>query len=78
LLSIFHFLPEFAIIYLGLAQPTPRCAILIVSIMAFWLSFLWILLDNRRQGWHGKIAGTIVIYSRDARAGTYLTEKLKQ
>jgi uncharacterized RDD family membrane protein YckC len=24
---------------------------------------LWILFDNRRQGWHDKLAGTIVVYS---------------
>jgi uncharacterized RDD family membrane protein YckC len=50
----------------------------IVSILAFWLGFLWILLDNRRQGWHDKIAGTFVIYSWDARADSYLTEKIRQ
>jgi uncharacterized RDD family membrane protein YckC len=50
----------------------------IVSILAFWLGFVWILLDNRRQGWHDKIAGTFVIYSWDARADSYLTEKIRQ
>jgi uncharacterized RDD family membrane protein YckC len=44
----------------------------IVSIMALFLGFLWILVDNRRQGWHDKIAGTFVIYSWDARVGGYL------
>jgi uncharacterized RDD family membrane protein YckC len=29
----------------------------------FYLGFLWILFDNRRQGWHDKLAGTIVTYS---------------
>jgi uncharacterized RDD family membrane protein YckC len=28
-----------------------------------FLGYLWILLDNRRQGWHDKLAGTIVVYS---------------
>lgn len=50
----------------------------IVSIMALWLGFLWILVDNRRQGWHDKIAGTLVVYSWDARADTYMTDKLRQ
>jgi uncharacterized RDD family membrane protein YckC len=26
--------------------------------------FLWILVDNQRQGWHDVLAGTMVIYSR--------------
>lgn len=37
--------------------------------LGYWLSaiplglgFLWVLVDNRRQGWHDKIAGTYVIY----------------
>ena len=28
-----------------------------------FLGFLWILIDDRRQGWHDKIAGTYVIYT---------------
>ena len=46
----------------------------IISILAIWIGFLWILVDNRRQGWHDKIAGTIVIYTWDARAGNFITE----
>jgi uncharacterized RDD family membrane protein YckC len=33
----------------------------------FFLGFLWILIDNRRQGWHDKMAGTCVIYNWPAR-----------
>ena len=28
-----------------------------------FLGYLWILVDNRRQGWHDKLAGTMVVYS---------------
>jgi uncharacterized RDD family membrane protein YckC len=28
-----------------------------------YLGYLWILVDNRRQGFHDKIAGTFVVYS---------------
>jgi len=31
------------------------------SIVIFFLGFLWILFDRERQGWHDKIAGTVVI-----------------
>jgi uncharacterized RDD family membrane protein YckC len=32
-----------------------------VSAVVFYIGFLWILVDNRRQGWADKIAGTYVI-----------------
>jgi len=50
----------------------------IVSIIAFFIGFLWILVDNRRQGWHDKIAGTFVVYAWDARAGSYPTQIAQQ
>ena len=28
-----------------------------------FLGYLWVLYDNRRQAWHDKLAGTIVVYS---------------
>jgi uncharacterized RDD family membrane protein YckC len=27
----------------------------------FYLGFIWILFDDKRQGWHDKLAGTVVI-----------------
>ena len=27
----------------------------------FYLGFIWVVLDKRKQGWHDKIAGTVVI-----------------
>lgn len=35
-----------------------------LSTMAFFLGFLWMLWDPRQQGWHDKIARTIVVMSR--------------
>lgn len=32
-----------------------------VSAFALGIGFLWILIDSKRQGWHDKIAGTIVL-----------------
>ncbi len=38
-------------------------------LVGYWLSsflflgFLWALVDQRRQGWHDKLAGTIVVYT---------------
>jgi uncharacterized RDD family membrane protein YckC len=33
----------------------------IVSALPLCLGFLWLALDRRKQGWHDKIAGTVVI-----------------
>ena len=34
----------------------------IPSFLVFGLGFLWIAFDKRKQGWHDKIARTVVIY----------------
>lgn len=41
----------------------------ILSAIPFFAGFLWILIDDRRQGWHDKIAGTCVIYTWEAQSG---------
>lgn len=33
-----------------------------ISGLALFLGFLWALFDGRRQGWHDKLAGTVVVY----------------
>lgn len=38
-----------------------------VSILGFMLGFVWIAFDKRKQGWHDKLAGTVVIRSAAAR-----------
>ncbi len=34
----------------------------IISGMVFYLGFLWAIFDRRKQGWHDKLAGSIVIH----------------
>lgn len=36
-----------------------------ISAIAFFLGFLWVFIDGRRQGWHDKLADTFVVYSWD-------------
>jgi uncharacterized RDD family membrane protein YckC len=36
-----------------------------VSAFPLYLGFLWAAIDRRKQGWHDKIARTIVIHSED-------------
>ena len=33
----------------------------IVSSMLFWLGFIWILIDDKKQGWHDMLIGSVVI-----------------
>ena len=33
-----------------------------ISGLALFIGFLWTLLDRRRQGWHDKLAGSVVVY----------------
>jgi uncharacterized RDD family membrane protein YckC len=35
----------------------------LLAALPLFLGFLWILVDDRRQGWHDKIAGTYVLYT---------------
>ena len=37
-----------------------------VSGLALFIGFLWVLVDDRRQTWHDKLARTIVVYEWDA------------
>jgi uncharacterized RDD family membrane protein YckC len=37
----------------------------IISAVVFYLGFAWIAFDAKKQGWHDKIAGTVVIRVRN-------------
>ena len=37
----------------------------LVSIIPFCLGFIWIGIDSRKQGWHDKLAGTVVIKTNE-------------
>jgi uncharacterized RDD family membrane protein YckC len=45
-----------------------------------FLGYLWILFDNRRQGWHDKLAGTIVVYSwpEEGLRGTLVRDQVQR
>jgi uncharacterized RDD family membrane protein YckC len=42
-------------------QAVGRYFAYIVSTLPFCLGFLWIAFDKRKQGWHDKLAGTVVV-----------------
>lgn len=42
-----------------------------VSAIPLGLGFVWVLVDDRRQGWHDKIAATCVVYVWNARPADF-------
>ena len=42
-----------------------RLACYLLSALPLYLGFLWVAFDRRKQGWHDKIAGTIVVQETD-------------
>ena len=49
----------------GIGQLILRFFAYFVSAFPLYLGFLWTAIDRRKQGWHDKIARTIVINSED-------------
>lgn len=46
-----------------------------ISSLVFGLGFLWVLWDKRKQGWHDKIAGTVVVIHDEATLPLHQLEK---
>ncbi len=54
-------------------NPSPRQCVVrylgyFVSLVPLGLGFLWIAFDRRKQGWHDKLAGTVVVRRRGLKA----------
>ena len=48
----------------------------LACLLSLGIGFLWVLIDDRRQGWHDKFAGTCVIYAWEARQNEQLLAQL--
>lgn len=48
-----------------------------VSSLPFCLGFLWVAIDKRKQGWHDKIAGTVVLQNAENTADIRDVESVK-
>jgi len=53
--------------YLSFGRSIRRLIGFVLAALLLYLGFLWILVDDRRQGLHDKIAATCVVYSWAAR-----------
>ena len=49
----------------------------IISGVVFYLGFVWIAFDGEKQGWHDKIAGTVVIRVRTIIGGSASAQEEK-
>lgn len=49
-----------------------------ISFLALGLGYFWVLWDDRRQGFHDKLAGTVVIYAWKARQNEFRLDKIGQ
>jgi len=63
---------------LGIGQALLRYVAYYVSIIPFGLGFFWIIWDKRKQGFHDKIAGTIVIVETHRKEKDESQKSLKQ
>jgi len=36
-----------------------------LSLVPFCLGFIWVAFDKRKQGWHDKLAGTVVVQKKN-------------
>ncbi len=50
---------------IGFLRAILRYAAYLVSALPLGLGFFWMLRDRRHQGWHDKIAKTVVVYELD-------------
>jgi len=58
-------------------QALRRCIGYYLSALALYAGYWWVLIDNRRQGWHDKLAGTVVVYAWDARLGDLIAGRIQ-
>ena len=61
---------------LTLKQSIGRYLSYFVSIIPLGLGLLWVAFDPRKQGWHDKLAGTVVIRSKGHRSEPAGTQKV--
>ena len=49
-----------------------------MAILPMGLGVLWVIVDDRRQGWHDKLAHTCVIYAWNAEQNVFLVNQVKR
>ena len=55
-----------------------RWACILLAILPMGLGVLWVVVDDRRQGWHDKLVHTCVIYAWNAEQNVFLVNQIKR
>ncbi len=64
---------------LGYGRAFVRLVSYLASGLPFYVGFLWVIFDDRRQAWHDKLARTCVIYTWEARPDEkFLAEEIEE
>ncbi len=50
---------------LSVGQAAARYLCYIISALPLCLGFIWVAFDRKKQGWHDKIAQTVVVRAKD-------------
>ena len=56
---------------MSVAQSIGRYFAYIISALPLCLGFIWVGIDNKKQGWHDKLAGTVVIRNNSTEPVTF-------
>ncbi len=64
--------------HMTLAGSILRWAGLFISTLPLGLGFLWVLIDDRRQAWHDKLANTCVIYAWRAEQNDFIIGRIER
>jgi uncharacterized RDD family membrane protein YckC len=51
---------------------------LFLAAIPLGLGFVWVIIDDRRQGWHDKLARTCVVYAWDAEEDNFIISRFKR
>ncbi len=49
-----------------------------ISLIPLGLGFFWVVVDDRRQGFHDRLVGTVVIYAWRARQDEFILDRLRR
>ena len=55
-----------------------RWICVLLAILPLGIGVLWVIVDDRRQGWHDKLAHTCVIYAWNAEQNVFLVNQVKR
>jgi hypothetical protein len=64
--------------HMTLVGATVRWLGLFLSMIPLGLGFLWVLIDDRRQGWHDKLAHTCVVYAWRAGQDDFIVARFQR